>query len=196
MKNSVSIVEDPSKATLKMSDNQNHNNLKTFFKEEYQSLKVYTQSRIDDTADRDAEDIIQDVALKILSRPDNLSPIDNIAGFVYNSIRNKIIDLMRSKKKEISAEGEIENRLMEFTELFYGPSDNSYSESTKKALQRALLNLKPDYKNIIRAIDFEGFTYKELSLETGIPAGTLMSRRHRAIAILHKEIKTKKEFTN
>lgn len=179
-----------------MSDNQNHNNLKAFFKKEYQSLKVYTQSRIDDTADRDAEDIIQDVALKILSRPDNLSPIDNIAGFVYNSIRNKVIDLMRSKKREISAEGEIENRLMEFTELLYGPSDNSYSESAKKALKQALRNLKPDYKNIIRAIDFEGFTYKELSVETGIPVGTLMSRRHRAIAILYKELKTKKEFTN
>lgn len=179
-----------------MSENPNSVNLKAFFKEEYQSLKIYTQSRINDTADRDAEDIIQDVALKILSRPDNLSPIDNIAGFVYNSIRNKIIDLMRSKRKEISAEGELENRLEEFTELFYGTSDNSYSESTKSALKKALINLKPDYKSIIRAIDFEGLTYKELSLETGIPVGTLMSRRHRAIAILNKKLKTKKEFTN
>lgn len=179
-----------------MSDNQNYNNLKTFFKEEYQSLKVYTKSRIDDTADRDAEDIIQDVALKILSRPENLSPIDNIAGFVYNSIRNKIIDLMRTKRKEINTENEMEYRLMEFTELLYGTSDNSYSEPMKKALKKAIINLKPNYRSIIMAIDFEGFTYKEIAVETGIPEGTLMSRRHRAIAILYKELETKKEFTN
>jgi len=178
------------------SDHQNHNNLKKFFRDEYQSLKAYTKSRIDDTADRDAEDIIQDVALKILSRPENSSPIDNIAGFVYHSIRNKIVDLMRSKRKEINAENEMENRLVEFTELFYGKSDNSYSEDMKNELKKAIINLKPDYRNTIRAIDFEGFTYKELSLKTGIPEGTLMSRRHRAIAILFKELETKKEFKN
>ncbi len=179
-----------------MSYDKNHNNLNVFFKDEYHSLKVFTKSRIDDATDRDAEDIIQDVALKILSRPSNLSPIDNIAGFVYNSIRNKIVDLMRSKKREISAEEEMENKLLEFTELFYGSSDNSYSEEMKIELKKAILNLKTDYKNIVRAIDFEGYTYRELSIKTGIPEGTLMSRRHRAIAILFKELQTKKEFKN
>jgi len=179
-----------------MSDNHNHNKLKSFFKEEYHSLKAYTQSRIDDTADRDAEDIIQDVALKILSRPDNLSPIDNIAGFVYHSIRNKIVDLMRSKRKEINLEYEMESRLIEFTELFHEKSDNSYSEDMKKELKKAIINLKPVYRNIIKAIDFERFTYREVSLETGIPIGTLMSQRHRAIALLFKALKSKKELTN
>jgi len=178
------------------SDNQSRNDLKAFFRDEYHSLKAYTKSRIDDTADRDAEDIIQDVALKILSRPENLSPIDNIAGFFYNSIRNKIVDLMRSKRNEINAENEIENRLIEFTELFYGKTDNSYSEEMKNELGKAIIHLKPKYRNIIRAIDFAGFTYRELSLETGIPEGTLMSRHHRAISILFKELETKKEFKN
>lgn len=179
-----------------ISDSENHNNLKIFFRDEYHSLKAYTKSRIDDTADRDAEDIIQDVALKILSRSENLSPIDNIAGFVYHAIRNKVIDLMRKKRKEVHPENTMENRMVEFTELFYGKSDNSYSEDMKKELKKAIIKLKPDYRNIITAIDFEGFTYRELSLETGMPEGTLMSRRHRAIAKLFKELKTKKEFKN
>jgi RNA polymerase sigma-70 factor (ECF subfamily) len=175
-----------------MSNNQNHNDLKTFFRDEYHALKAYTRSRIGDTADGDAEDIIQDVVLKILSRPENLSPIDNIAGFVYHSIRNKIVDLMRSKRKEIHTEDEMEDRLITFTELFYENSENSYSEAMGLALKKAIIKLKPHYRNIITAIDFEGFTYKELSFETGIPAGTLMSRRHRAIALLFKELETLK----
>jgi RNA polymerase sigma-70 factor (ECF subfamily) len=122
-----------------------------------------------------------------------MSPIENIAGFVYNSIRNKIIDLMRTKKKETSFESEMENRLMEFTERFYGKSDNSYSDKMKNELKKALANLKPIYREIVIAIDFEGLTYKELSMETGIPTGTLMSRRHRALSILFKELNAKKE---
>lgn len=179
-----------------VSDNENHNNLKTFFKDEYQSLKAYTKSRIDDAADRDAEDIIQDVALKILSRSESQSPIDNIAGFVYNSIRNKIIDLMRTKRKVVNSKNEMENRLIEFTELFNSTSDNSYSEGMKKELKKAIIALKPDYRSVITAIDFKGYTYKELSFETGIPEGTLMSRRHRAIALLYKALETKKDFIN
>ncbi len=175
------------------SDSENYKNLRSFFNEEYNSLKAYAKSRIRDVADRDAEDIIQDVALKIFIRADTMSPIENIAGFVYNSIRNKIIDLMRTKKKETSFESEMENRLMEFTERFYGKSDNSYSDKMKNELKKALANLKPIYREIVIAIDFEGLTYKELSMETGIPTGTLMSRRHRALSILFKELNAKKE---
>lgn len=179
-----------------ISDTENHKRFKTFFNEEYHSLRAYAKSRIDDTADRDAEDIVQEVALKIFSRADSLSPIENIAGFVYNSLRNKIIDLLRTKKKGNHLENEMEARLIEFTELFYGESANSYSEKMKNELKRAIGNLKPHYRDIITAIDFEGFTYKEISLKTGIPIGTLMSRRHRALSILFTVLETKKETIN
>ena len=179
-----------------VSDSENYKNLRTFFNEEYHSLKTYTQSRIDDASDRDAEDIVQDVALKLFSRPDTASPIHNIAGFVYNSIRNRIIDIMRTKKEQVHIENDMETKLSQFTELFYGKSDNGYSEDMKKELKKAIINLKPVYRNIIKAIDFEGYTYNELSMRTDIPKGTLMSQRHRAIAILFKELETKKETKN
>lgn len=177
-------------------NSENYKNLRSFFDDEYHSLKAYARSRIDDTADRDAEDIVQEVALKLFSRADSLSPIDNIAGFVYNSIRNKIIDLMRKKKKEISLEEDMEKRLFEFTELLYGKTDNEYSEEMKNELKKAIGRLKPVHRHIIIAIDFEGYNYRELSEETQIPQGTLMSRRHRALSILLKELETKKQNIN
>jgi RNA polymerase sigma factor (sigma-70 family) len=179
-----------------ISNTENHKKLKTFFDDEYHSLKAYAKSRIDDAADRDAEDIIQDVALKLFSRSDSASPILNIAGFVYNSIRNRIVDIMRTQKDRIHMENEMEARLIEFTEQFYGKSDNSYSEDMKIELKKAIIDLKPAYQNIIRVIDFEGYTYGELSQETGIPEGTLMSRRHRAVSLLFNALETKKEIKN
>ena len=179
-----------------ISDTENHKKLTSFFNDEYHSLKAYARSRIDNAADRNAEDIVQDVALKLFSRTANASPINNIAGFVYRALRNRIIDILRTKKDQVHLENDMETKLIDFIELFYGKPDNGYSEHLKKELKKAIVSLKPVYRNIITAIDFEGYTYRELAHETGIAEGTLMSRRHRAIAILFKALETKKETTN
>jgi RNA polymerase sigma-70 factor (ECF subfamily) len=145
-------------------------------------------SKFENSADKDAEDILQDVALNLFSR-NNSSPINNVAGFVYRAIRNKIIDVMRTKKPSSDFDDESEMRLVEFMEIFYGKADNSYSDEMKEELIRNIAKLKPHYKQIIIAVDFEGWNYKELAKETGLPEGTLMSRRHRALSILNKQLK-------
>ncbi len=175
------------------SETDNEKQLNAFFNSEYHNLKAYVHSKIENDASRDAEDIIQDVALKIFSRK-SISPINNIPGFVYHSIKNKIIDIMRKGKKDNHVKDEFENQLTDFAEAFYENSEDSYSDLLKTELKKAIFNLKPHYKAIIIAIDFEGYTYKELSNETGIPEGTLLSRRHRAVSLLFKELEQKKKL--
>ena len=53
-------------------------------------------------------------------------------------------------------------------------------------LHEAIDSLSFDDQKIIIATEFEGKTMKELSQEWGIPQGTLLSRRHRALAKLYK----------
>jgi RNA polymerase sigma-70 factor (ECF subfamily) len=178
------------------SEKENKKKLERFFDKEYHSLKAFVNSRIKASTDRDAEDIIQDVALKLFSGAERYSPINNVAGFVYRSIKNKIIDVMRKGRRNITEEDEDESKLIEFTELLYGESDNSYSEKMKDELKRTIMELKAPYRDIIIAVDFEGYTYKEIADETGIPEGTLMSQRHRAIAQLYKQLENKKEIIN
>jgi len=175
------------------TERENKKKLESFFRDEYDSLKSFVNSRIRSSAERDSDDIIQDVALRLFSGADRYAPINNVAGFVYHSIKNKIIDVMRGGKSTIQEHDENEAKLIEFTELLYGKSDNSYSDRMIHDLKSAMMNLKPAYRDIIIAIDFEGFTYKEITDETGIPQGTLMSRRHRAIALLHNELREKKK---
>ena len=178
------------------TESDNNKKLKAFFGKEYNSLKRYVNSNIKESINRDAEDILQDVALKLFSGADRYSPINNVASFVYRSVKNKIIDMMRSNKPTTSSENENEAKLVEFTEMLYGQSDNAYSEEMKDELKRTIMSLKSDYRDIIIAINFEGYTYREISAELGIPEGTLMSRRHRAIALLHKDLETKKNKIN
>ena len=175
-----------------VSKKELNNNLNDFFSEEYQSLKIFVRSKIDYTTDSDAEDIIQDVALKIFSRPIDALPINNVAGFVYGAIKNRIIDIMRVRKERIYDEKKVEDLWTAFADQFYGTSDNSYSEDLKEQVKTAVLDLKPAYRDIILAVDFEGYTYREICEETGISQGTLMSRRHRAISLLLKNLEKKK----
>ena len=177
-----------------MSKKENSKTLDTFFSQEYTRLKSYVVSKISNSAERDAEDIIQDVALKLFSRADSLAPIQNVAGFVYNSIRNKIIDSLRVKKETTDIQDETESMLLQFMEQFYGDADNIYSEEIKLLLIKTIAELKPQYKQIIIAIDFEGYSYKELSQKLNIPEGTLMSRRHRALSMLKKQLPSSIKF--
>ncbi len=169
-------------------ESDNTKKLKDFFGREYQSLKVYVNTKIADTANRDAEDIIQDVALKLFAGAEKYAPINNVPGFVYRSIKNKIIDLMRSSKPAESVD--IDSNLLEIAEVLQLPTEQYASDTMISVLKSCIEQLKPPYRDIIIAVDFEGYTYKEISQETGIPEGTLMSRRHRAIGILYKKIET------
>ncbi|SHI56649.1 RNA polymerase sigma factor [Pseudozobellia thermophila] len=174
------------------SETDNYNKLASFFSEEYRSLKVYAQSRIDDTVDRDAEDIVQEVAVNIFSRASTTLPIENIAGFVYRSIRNKVVDIMRNKKK-VRDHNDPEKLITNLGEHLYEETEQVFSDQMADELKTAIANLKPAYREIIVAIDLEGYTYKEIALETGIPEGTLMSRRHRALSLLFKALEKKKQ---
>ncbi|MEO0525695.1 MAG: RNA polymerase sigma factor [Bacteroidota bacterium] len=177
-----------------VSEKQPNNNINNFFKEEYNSLKNYVRSKIAHTTESDAEDIIQDVALRILSRPTDALPINNMGGFVYNAIKNKIIDVMRTRKERIYDENALEKLWTGFTEMFYDGNAEEYPEQLKNDLKKVITELKPVYRDIILAVDFEGYTYKEISEETGIPPGTLMSRRHRAMSLILKNLELKKEL--
>lgn len=167
--------------------------LEAFFREEYQVLKSYVKSRMRSSLNADPEDIIQDVAYKLFSGIEGYGPISNMAGFVYRSIANKIIDNQRKSTKQSSSLEYHEEQWIHFSELMYGQADNNYSNEEIKALKTALNQLKPQEKELILAIDFEGYTYKEIATKTGIPAGTLMSQRHRSLAKLNKLLTHKKQ---
>lgn len=167
-------------------ESDNNKKLKDFFGREYQSLKVFVNTKIRDTANRNAEDIIQDVALKLFSGADRYAPINNVAGFVYASIRNRIIDIMRKPKKVEPIT--IDSEFSEIAEMLQQSADDPISEEMIALLKHCIKQLSPPYRDIIIAVDIEGYSYKEISNETGIPQGTLMSRRHRAIGILYKKI--------
>jgi len=71
--------------------------------------------------------------------------------------------------------------------------ENNYANIAPESLFHALKQLRPDEQAVIIATEFEGQTYEELSDEWDVPLGTLLSRKHRALSKLHKQLLTEQK---
>lgn len=173
------------------------NQFKLFIDEEYSKLIHYVRSQINEAYyDEYAEDIVQDVALNIYSKLDINTPVENLAGYFYRSLHNRLIDLKRKPRKKVSIENYNYEDSNENILLAQYSKDNqdvpSSEEQEEKDMQLmdAIDKLRPEYREVIMATEFEGLSYEQLSKQTNLPIGTLLSRKHRAIAQLAEIMNT------
>jgi RNA polymerase sigma factor (sigma-70 family) len=170
--------------------------LKNFLEWNYLKLKNYARQQLGSrpSSEREAEDILHDVAVSLLSRFDLDATVENIAAYIYRSIRNRITDYRRLKKEEIPVAHFTDE---EGNELFmYIPDDapmeaimEGMEDRPPEDLEYALTLLSPEERELIIENEFNGRTFEELSKEWGISKGTLMSRKHRALEKVHKILK-------
>ena len=152
------------------------NRISEFFQREYRKLVNYVRRRIDDAADRDAEDVVMDVILNIFDKADISVPIDNLSAYVYQALRNRITDLFRSRRDHTS----LKEIVRESKEDVAGLLEQ---KQVHEDLYRALDILSDDQRAVVIATEFEGRPFKELAEDWKVPIGTLLARKSRA---LHK----------
>ena len=147
---------------------------------------------------KDAEDIIQDVMLKIFENVESGLNIENIGAYIYRALSNKIIDDYRTQKNNLSLDEKnwSENELS-LNEILSDARYETYSEVEKNRIKErifeAVEKLSPDQREIWIATELEGLTFKELSEKWNEPIGTLLSRKHRANSFLEKELSDLKD---
>lgn len=157
-----------------------------FFVKEQKKLIGYVRRLIDDTADRDSEDIVQEVILGIFDRADITIPIENVAAYVYQALRNKVIDYLRKRRDTVSLDegwqDKEEGSLLDvLPALRINEPDEISRMEARETLFKALALLNSDERALLIAIDLEGKTFQEVSDESGEPLGTLLARKSRAI---------------
>jgi RNA polymerase sigma-70 factor (ECF subfamily) len=106
-----------------------------------------------------AEDILQDVFLKLQSQLDEFHDPTKLQGWLFLVARNAIIDYYRTRKKT----SELPESL---------PAEPSEHETEAKELndvfQRLLFNLPKPYRDALVLTEFEGLTQDELAKQLGI----------------------------
>jgi RNA polymerase sigma-70 factor (ECF subfamily) len=166
--------------------------LAEFFQKEYGKLVAYVRKSINDTADRDAEDVVQDVILNIFDRADLTIPIENLAAYIYRSLKNRIIDIFRKKQNLVSYE-ELNNdsNRFELAMLMTNFTTNDVPKAEEKELvgylYHAIESLTPNERAVIIATEFEGISFRNLSEIWGIPIGTLLNRKSRALTKIREK---------
>ena len=152
-----------------------------FFRSEYGRMVRFVRRMIDDTAERDAEDIVQDVMLSVFSQADVTLPIENLTAYVYQSLRNKVVDLLRRRKNVLT-----------LSEMIEDMPDETLRRVEQKELidfvNQAIDALSDEQKAVILATEFEGFSFRELSEMWETPIGTLLARKSRALKEMRKKL--------
>jgi RNA polymerase sigma factor (sigma-70 family) len=148
-----------------------------FIATEWGRLVGYVRAWIADTADRDAEDVVQDVLERMFEKADVSEPIADLSAYLYRSLRNRIIDLYRKPRREAELSDEVADLRFDFAEALD-------REEASEAMFEAMEDLPEAQREVLVATELEGRSFKELAEEWDIPIGTLLARKHRAIQAL------------
>jgi RNA polymerase sigma-70 factor (ECF subfamily) len=135
-------------------------------------LGRFIRARVSDSA---AEDILQDVFVKIQGRLDTLEDPAKMQSWLYRITRNAIIDHYRTRKEttEVPESLPVEP-----------PENDTELEGLKAAFRRMIYSLPEPYRDALVPTAFEGLTQKELSKRLGLSLSGAKSRVQRARARL------------
>jgi RNA polymerase sigma factor (sigma-70 family) len=159
-------------------------------------LRNFIRRRVADEAD--AEDILQDVFYELIEAYRLMKPIEQVGAWLYRVARNRIIDGFRKKKPEPFSQekdpaGE-DGDSLSLEELLPSPDagpEATYARSILlEELDAALDELPEEQREVFLAHEFEGFSFKEISAETGISVNTLLSRKHHAVLYLRRRLQS------
>ena len=119
-----------------------------------------------------AEDILQDVFLKIHTRIDTLHQQDRVSAWIYQIARNAIADYYRAQRP-----------ISELSEGLIAPDDMLEEDVVRELLPcvAAMVDALPDtYREALRLTEYEGMSQKELGERLGISFSGAKSRVQRA----------------
>jgi RNA polymerase sigma factor (sigma-70 family) len=132
----------------------------------------------------DAEDLVQEAFAKALANAESLSAVDDLAAWLFASVRNRVRDHWRRNETRKKA-GETEVSSATIAEIVaaagFGPAELVVEAELLEALSDAIEELPPEQRMVIEAQVLDGMTFKELSQSSGLSPDTLAARKRYAI---------------
>lgn len=143
---------------------------------------MYRYARKLGIVERDIEDRIQEVFMKLWERIETLKMEGSVEGYIKQSLRNHIIDEYRKSKKRETV------TLYDNTQRFTDKSRFEDMFAERERIREAMEVLSPLQRQIIGMVIISQFSYKEASKELNIPIGTVKSRLNMSKRMLKKQL--------
>ncbi len=137
----------------------------------------------------EAEDLFQDVLVKLYAKLDDLVKIENPGPWVSRVLYNHFIDDRRrfARQRLVSVdEGQLPPGGVDSMPGPDSPEHDAERFDEITRLANALSELSENHRIVVLLHDSEGYKLKEIQDITGDPVGTLKSRLHRARARLRE----------
>jgi len=172
---------------------------------EQSRLRNFIRRRVADPGD--AEDILQEVFYEFVETYRMMKPVEHVTGWFYQVARNRITDLFRKKSREGArseligsggnqrerSQGEPTEELL-LEELLPSPDagpDAAYARSVLlEEIDEALDELPVEQREVFVAHELMGYSFKEISAQTGVSVNTLLSRKHYAVLHLREQLQS------
>jgi RNA polymerase sigma-70 factor (ECF subfamily) len=132
-----------------------------------------------------AEEIVQEIFLKLWIKRTEIPSIQNFNGFLFTMARNAILDKLRKTANEKIAQQVLSKQQSFTNNTDHRVQDNQYQQ----ILEQAIDNLSPQQREVFRLAKMEGYSYKEIAEELGISVLTVKVHMNKALASLREYLK-------
>lgn len=129
--------------------------IKYIWNEFSSELYKYINSKVKNECD--AEDILQDIFVKIYKNIDKVDEQTKLKSWIYKITKNTIIDYYR-KKKDIPVD------IKKLDKGLEGDNNSeNMNEEISKCLEKMIFELPEKYQEVIELYDMKGMKHKEIS---------------------------------
>lgn len=135
----------------------------------------------------DAEDLVQDLFIKLYPRCEELEVVEKLRPWLVTSLYRMFVDGTRRQKRSPL---ELIDDEVAFYETATGETESPDREMAEdqriEQLQAAFQRMSEEHRVLLTLHDIEGYRLVELQEMLDVPVGTLKSRIHRARARMRK----------
>ena len=156
--------------------------------EEFGGL-VFTYARYSLRQREDAEDVTQEVLVRLWTHRDAIEPA-RMRGWVMQVARNLVVDMTRRRRSRaaVIAEGADAEAV---AAVIAGPGaadDGVNRGELRGILERAIAGLNEPYRSIVVMREIQGLAYEDIAAGMGMPLGTIKVYLHRARRVLRESV--------
>jgi RNA polymerase sigma factor (sigma-70 family) len=185
-------VDETLPSTLLTATQQDQRLVDTISRERSR-LRSFIRKRVANADE--AEDILQDVFCELVEAARLMKPIEQVNAWLFRVARNRITDLFRKRKPEVSTDRPVlvaDEEELRFEDLLPSPDAGPEAAYAREVLldeiAAALDELPEEQRDVFVAHELEGRSFKDLAAETGLSLNTLLARKHYAVLRLRRRL--------
>lgn len=135
----------------------------------------------------EAEDTLQDVMVKLWDKREKLATYSSIEALAVTITKNQCIDKLKSKKHK----NQLDVQEMELDSGFLTPYKSLELSENMKVMLSAFQTLPEQQRLLITLRDVEGYSYEEISEQTGLQVNNIrvgLSRARKAARVAYLKV--------